>query len=210
MRASKVYGAVRALRTVSCAFEWGTVTVVQGGNGSGKSTLLALVAGRGRPTSGAVVYGDGLGGEHGLERGVVGWAGHESLCYGDLTGRENIELGARLYGLDVGEAYREAAARFDLGSFAERALRTYSRGQRQRISIARSLLHRPKLVVMDEPTAGLDAGSCGVLVLAVREEARRGAVVVVATHDDGFAQAIADGRIRLDGGRLVTGGAGCG
>jgi len=205
VRASKVYGAVRALRTVTCGFEWGTVTVVRGRNGSGKSTLLGIVAGRGRPTSGSVMYGDGLGGHRGLERGLVGWVGHESLCYGDLSGRENIHVAARLYGLEEREAYREAADRFELASFAERPVRTYSRGQRQRISVARALIHRPKLVLLDEPTSGLDADGCGALARVVRDEARKGAVVIVATHDRAFADAIMDRSIRLDGGRLVTG-----
>lgn len=203
-RVSKFYGAVRALRGVSCDFEWGRVTVVRGGNGSGKSTLLRIVAGLGRATSGAVDYADGLCGKGGLDRGSVGWVGHDSLCYGDLSGGENVRLAARLYGVDEEGAYLWAAERFGLAAFAERAVRTYSRGQQQRLSIARSLLHRPMLVVLDEPTSGLDASASEGLARAVREEAARGAAVVLATHDGPFAAAVGDRTIRLDAGRQVS------
>jgi ABC-type multidrug transport system ATPase subunit len=204
LRVSKLFGAVRALRSVTCEFEWGNVTVVRGGNGSGKSTLLGIVAGRGRPTVGQVEYGDGLWYGGAFNRGSVGWVGHESLCYADLSGRENVHLAARLYGLDAHGAYREASERFDLAAFGDRIVRTYSRGQQQRLSVARSLVHRPRLVVFDEPTAGLDAKATAVLVGAVRSEAARGAAIVVATHDEAFANAVADRTIWLEEGRLVT------
>jgi heme exporter protein A len=205
VRVSKLYGIVRALRAITCAFEWGCVTVVRGGNGSGKSTLLGIVAGRGRPTTGAVEYDDDLyvGGE--FDRSAVGWVGHDSLCYADLSGRENVELTARLYGLDARSAYRDASERFDLGGFGERPVRTYSRGQQQRLSIARALVHRPRLVVLDEPTSGLDAEACVILMRAVRDEAARGAAIVLATHDGAFAEAVGDRTMRLEGGSLVRG-----
>ena len=199
---TKTYGPIRALSGVSARFEAGRITMVEGSNGSGKSTLLSLVAALARPTLGRVEHG-GFGGSREAVRAELGWLGHDTLAYGDLTGRENVELAARLHGIAVEEAWREARDRFDLASFADRPVRTYSRGQRQRIALARALVSRPRLVLLDEPTAGLDAKSVARLSTVVREEASRGAVVVVVTHDPAFA-GLGDERIRLVRGRLAS------
>ena len=201
---SKTFGAVRALVGVNVVFEAGQVTSIEGANGSGKSTMLAIVGTLARPTSGTVVHGE-LGRTRPDVRKTLGWLGHDSLCYADLTGRENIELAARLYGEDPAVAYERAVARFDLGAFAERPLRTYSRGQRQRVALARALVHGPRLLLLDEPTTGLDAKSMASLVAVVRDEARGGSVVVVVTHDRAFADAIADVRVELERGRVTSG-----
>jgi heme exporter protein A len=201
---SKTYGPVRALVGVSWSFALGAVTVVRGANGSGKSTLLAVVGTLARPTSGKVAYGE-LGRDRGQVRRTLGWVGHESLCYPDLTGRQNIELAARLYGCSARDAYESAKERFELGAFADRPVRTYSRGQRQRIAVARALVHRPALLLLDEPTTGLDSAATARLQGVVREEAARGAVVIVVTHDVGFAEAMESQVLWLERGRTVTG-----
>jgi heme ABC exporter ATP-binding subunit CcmA len=203
---TKTYGPVRALVGVSCRFEAGRVTVVRGPNGSGKSTLLSVVATLTRPTSGVVDHG-ALGGGRAAVRRTLGWVGHESLCYPDLTGRENIELAARLHGRDAAQAYVRAVERFDLGAFGDRPFRTYSRGQRQRVALGRALVHEPRLLLLDEPTTGLDTQGAARLRAVVSEEARRGAVVVVVTHDDAFAGAMGGPVVTLDRGRIVSGGA---
>jgi heme exporter protein A len=199
---TKSFGPVRALVGVSCAFAAGRVTVVRGANGSGKSTLLALVGTLARPTSGVVDHGS-LGRRRSEVRQLLGWVGHDSLCYPDLTGRQNVELAARLYGMDPREAFEQAAVRFDLGSFAERSVRTYSRGQRQRIALARALVHHPRLLLLDEPTTGLDLAASDRLGKTVREEAERGAVVVVVTHDPAFARSLEADEVELERGRRV-------
>lgn len=198
---TKTYGPVRALVGVSARFEAGRVSMVLGPNGSGKSTLLAIVGTLARPTSGKVSHGS-LGRSREQVRTVLGWVGHDSLCYGDLTGRENIELAARLHGLEAHAAFEAARTRFDLGAFAERPFRTYSRGQRQRVALARALVHSPQLLLLDEPTTGLDTASVDRLREVVRAEALRGAVVLVVTHDEGFAKAAGDMRVVLDRGRV--------
>ncbi len=200
---TKAYGPVRALVGVSCRFEAGRVTVVRGPNGSGKSTLLGLVGTLTRASSGVVDHGS-LGRRRAEVRRVLGWVGHDSLCYPDLSGRQNIELAARLHGCDVARAFERAAGRFDIASFAARAVRTYSRGQRQRIALARALVHEPLLLLLDEPTTGLDPGSAERLTKIVLEEATRGATVVVVTHDLAFADALHADVVALDRGRRVA------
>jgi ABC-type multidrug transport system ATPase subunit len=195
--------AVRALRGVSATFASGKVSMVLGANGSGKSTLLSIVGTLATVTSGKISHG-ALGKSREAVRRVLGWVGHDALCYADLTGRENIELAARLHGLSADRAFEAARERFGLGSFAERPFRTYSRGQRQRVSLARALVHDPLLLLLDEPTTGLDKSGVETLSTIVREEARRGAAVVVVTHDEVFATAIGDERMVLEAGRVAS------
>jgi len=199
---TKTYGPVRALVGVTHRFAAGTISVVRGPNGSGKSTLLSLVGTLARPTSGSISYGV-LGAGRAQVRRTLGWVGHESLCYPDLTGRQNIELAARLHGRDPAVAFGEARERFELGAFAARPVRTYSRGQRQRVALARALVHRPRLLLLDEPTTGLDAGAMGRLAGVLREEAAAGVVVVLVTHDDAFAQEMAGQSLWLERGRVA-------
>lgn len=197
---TKTYGPVRALVGVSVTFEAGVVSMVLGANGSGKSTLLAIVGTLAAPTSGSVSHG-ALGRSRSSVRAALGWVGHDSLCYADLSGRENIELAARLHGIEPRAAFEAARARFELGAFAERPFRTYSRGQRQRVALARALVHAPRLLLLDEPTTGLDAAGVERLREVVRAEAQGGAIVVVVTHDEGFATAAGDTRVVLERGR---------
>ncbi|MDP9152071.1 MAG: ABC transporter ATP-binding protein [Myxococcota bacterium] len=200
---SKTYGPIRAVLGVSCRFAEGEIAVIRGPNGSGKSTLLAVIGTLTRPSSGLVDYGE-LGRRRPALRGTLGWVGHESLCYPDLTGRQNVELAARLQGCDPADAYALAAERFDLRPFADRAVRTYSRGQRQRVALARALVHEPRLLLLDEPTTGLDGATTARLADVLGEEAARGAVVVVVTHDMAFAHAVGVRELCMNRGRLVN------
>ena len=200
---TKTYGPVRALMGVSCRFEAGEVSVVRGPNGSGKAPLLALVGTLPRASSGTVDHGV-TGASRGVVRSTLGWLGHESLCYPDLTGRENIELAARLQGRDPAEAFGRAVERFDLDVFVERPVRTYSRGQRQRVALARALVHEPRLLLLDEPTTGLDPAGAERVRSVVAEEARRGAVVIIVTHDGAFLEAVGGHVVTLERGRVVS------
>jgi heme exporter protein A len=199
--------AVRALRGVSARFSAATVSVVLGANGSGKSTLLSIVGTLSRQTSGKVSHGS-LGKSRESVRRDLGWLGHDALCYADLTGRENIELAARLHGLSADVAFEAARERFMLKDFVQRPFRTYSRGQRQRVALARALVHEPMLLLLDEPTTGLDKVGVDTLHEVVRAEAKRGAIVIVVTHDEGFAKLVGDERLVLEGGRVAEASSG--
>ena len=197
---TKTYGPVRALVGVTCSFRPGSITTLRGPNGSGKSTLLTILGTMTRPTSGRIDHGD-LGPDTQSVRGSLGWVGHESLCYPDLTGRQNIELAASLHGCDPRRAFAVSADRFDLHVFANRPARTYSRGQRQRLALARALVHAPALLLLDEPTTGLDGAAIARLEGVLREEVGRGATVILSTHDDGFAEALGGDVVTLERGR---------
>lgn len=197
---SKTFGPVRALVNVTASFDASSPTILEGPNGSGKTTLLSLLGTLARPSSGEVDFGV-LGTTREEVRTQLGWLGHDLLVYADLSGRENIALAARLHGLPADEAVRESVERFALGAFVDRPVRTYSRGQRQRVALARALVHSPRLLLLDEPTTGLDAAGVELLERVAAEEVASGVVLVIVTHDAGFVPGAR--RIRLDRGRLV-------
>ncbi|HET8935067.1 MAG TPA: ABC transporter ATP-binding protein [Polyangiales bacterium] len=202
---SKVYGPTRALTSVDVRFDRGQVTSVEGPNGSGKSTLLSLLGMLARPSKGEIYFGDRAIGKSPSLRAAVGVLGHAPMVYPDLNAHENLRLFAQLYGLsNATERLQLLAERFHLGSWAERPARTYSRGQLQRVALARSILHAPQLLLLDEPSTGLDVASVERLVAAVQAERERGAIIVLVTHDDPLRDQLADRRIKLAHGRVVA------
>lgn len=204
---SKLYGSTPALVGVCAEFGAGSVTVLEGPNGAGKSTLLGVLGGVVRPTRGrALVCGESPA--RARELGWLGWVGHESMLYRDLTARENVALAARASGRDPLLGWRDASERVSAGALADRRVGTLSRGQRQRVSVARALVLRPRVLLLDEPWTGLDEEAGAALERVVREEAARGAAVVVVTHDAWRAERLGARRLRLVRGRVATSGEG--
>lgn len=199
----KTYGSSVALRGVDATFSDHALTLIEGANGSGKSTLLGILGTVIRPTSGSVVY-EPLGDDLSLARSFMGWLSHETLAYPDMTGRQNIELVARLHGLSPAEAWDAAADRFELGAFALRPVRTCSRGQRQRVALARALIHAPSFVLLDEPTTGLDKSGVARMIRVVGEEIARGAGVLVVSHEPEHFREMAGARLVLERGRVKS------
>jgi heme exporter protein A len=205
---SKTYGPTRALSGVDLRLESGSVTAIEGPNGSGKSTLLALLGLVSRPSKGEIWFGTKLAGRGASLRSAVGVLGHAAMVYPDLNAHENLTLSAGLYGLsDRAERIRACVERFGLGAWAERPARTYSRGQLQRVALARAVLHAPRLLLLDEPSTGLDVASVARLVTSVQEERARGAIIVLVTHDEPLSAQLADRRVQLSRGRVVEAGA---
>jgi len=200
-RLVKTFGATAALRGVDVELGPG-VTLIEGPNGSGKSTLLRILGTVLKQTSGQVAY-EPLGDDIQQIRGEIGWVSHELLAYPDLSGRQNVELAARLHGLDAAKAWSVASERFGLGRFAERPLRTNSRGQRQRVAIARALVHEPSLVLLDEPTTGLDRSGVQTVVKLAAELQARGTIVVVVSHEPEPFLPTRPCRITLERGRVA-------
>lgn len=198
---TRLFGATAALRGVSCRFEAGTLTFVQGPNGAGKSTLLAIVATVLRATSGTVAY-EPFGPSRSAARRHIGWVAHESHCYRDLTGRENVRFSAALHGVNEARV-AEVCERVGANPFVDQPVGTLSRGQRQRISLARALVHSPSILLLDEPSSGLDRASLGRFEDVVIAERDAGAVVVVVSHREEWVKRFEGRRLLLERGRLV-------
>lgn len=198
----KTYGATRALAGVSMTFRVGETTAILGHNGSGKSTLLGILAGLVRPTRGSVSYGG-----HALDavRGRVSVLSHASMLYPDLTARENLRLAASLHGRGESDVDR-VVDQLVLGSFVDRPVRVYSRGQLQRASLARALLPGPTMLLLDEPSTGLDRASVATLIDVIRAQREAGTMVVLVTHDGPLVDAVASVVLTMDRGRVVSGG----
>ncbi len=201
---TRTYGRTVALRGVDASFSGGEITSLEGPNGSGKSTLLGILGTLIRPTSGKVLYGRAEGNELEVRR-QIGWVSHESHCYPDLSARQNVQLAAAIYGASEAASER-ALQRFGVQPFAHFPVRQLSRGQRQRVALARATVHAPSLLLLDEPTTGLDVDGVEELLIVVREEASRGCVVILVTHDLAVAERTATKRLRLERGRLQRAG----
>jgi heme exporter protein A len=198
---TRLFGATAALRGVTCTFEAGTIAFLEGPNGAGKSTLLAVVGTVLRPTVGTVSYPP-FGEDRERVRSQLGWVAHTSHCYRELTARQNIELAARLYGMEPGPAWDRVGLRVGAERFADRNVGTLSRGQQQRVALARALVHEPSVLLLDEPWSGLDAASSERLERVLREEKASGTMVIVVSHGSEHAARLADVRVRLENGRI--------
>ncbi|MGB8329280.1 MAG: ABC transporter ATP-binding protein [Polyangiales bacterium] len=205
---TKSYGPTLALAGVDLRFTAGTTSVIQGSNGSGKSTLLWLLAMLAYPTRGEIRYGrHGTAHSDGL-RASIGFVAHQLQLYPGLSGRENLLLAAKLQGIPhVEKRAADLCGALALGEYWNRPVRTYSRGQAQRVSIARSLLHEPRLLLMDEPATGLDLKSTAAFVGLVEQVKQEGAIVLIVTHEAKLADIVADRVLQMDRGRVVEPGA---
>lgn len=197
------FGATPALRDVTTEFHAGTITVLAGPNGAGKSTLLAVVGLLITPSRGRVVYAP-VGDDRLAVRAQIGWVAHDSLCYRELSGRQNVELAARLHGVEPRASWRRVSEQTGIERFADRAVGLLSRGQRQRVALARALVHDPRLLLLDEPWTGLDQHSAERLEGAVLEEQRRGKIVLIVSHEGALAARLAARRVVIEGGRIVS------
>jgi heme ABC exporter ATP-binding subunit CcmA len=198
------YGRERVLRGVSLAMPAGRSLAILGPNGSGKSTLLRVLGAVVHPRRGRVsIYGDDPFTNPSARR-RIGFVGHEPMLYGGLSVIENLRLLAILYGLSDG-LERAAQVCALLGIDRPTALvRSLSRGSQQRAALARALLHRPTVLLLDEPFTGLDLGGADGLGRILREFCRDGGAVLMTTHSAAEALRAADDAAVLAGGRLTA------
>ena len=208
----KRYGPVRALRPTSLEIQPGEFVALLGHNGSGKTTLLRLTALLAQPSAGAIRFQGPAGDESGSQaRWRLGVVAHATMLYDDLTAEENLRLFARLY--EIRDASAAIAARLEASGLAARRadlVRTFSRGMRQRLTLARALLHGPALLILDEPTTGLDPGGCDWLAGELRRLHSSGCTILMSTHQGGEVLSLATRILSLDSGRVLrdTSGAG--
>ncbi|MGC4117451.1 MAG: ABC transporter ATP-binding protein [Myxococcales bacterium] len=181
------YGDRLALSDLEFDVRRGEILGLLGPNGAGKSTLFGLLTGLSRPQAGRILLdGEPLSPEDGLFRASLGVVFQRPSLDGKLTARENLELAAQLFGVPRGERRSRAIellAWMELSERERERVETFSEGMKRRLELARALVHRPRLLVMDEPTQGLDEGAFQKTWARLRELKRReGLAVVLATH----------------------------
>ncbi|HEV2281042.1 MAG TPA: heme ABC exporter ATP-binding protein CcmA [bacterium] len=197
------FGRERVLRGVSLEVPAGGALAVFGPNGSGKSTLLRALAGLLRPQRGAVlVAGEELFADPRARR-RIGYVGHEPMLYGGLTVEENLRLFAALYGLAAPRPrIDEVCALLGLTGYRGTVAGRLSRGLSQRAAVARAILHRPVVLILDEPFAGLDPDAASQLAAHLDRFRGDGGTVVLATHQAAEAIRLGGEARVLAGGRL--------
>lgn len=207
----KFFGNKRALDGASVRFESGRVHVLLGRNGSGKTTLAKVLAGIINPNSGQVKLNGSFAAFKGLQfRKNVGLLFDSSAHWESLTGWENAWFFARSFGIRPDSATSrlyELFERMALTEVAHDQVSTYSYGMKRKLSIVQALVHEPKLLVMDEPSIGLDHSSRAFLYEIVRTRAAEGCSVVIATNDVNEARYVADVVSLVDKGRVIVTGA---
>lgn len=205
-RGLKVLRGGRAvLRSVDLGLQAGECVALQGDNGSGKTTLLKCLVGALRPATGAVSWCGMDCQSTPAARRLVGFLGHETGLYLALTVRENLLFAARMYELDQPDD--RVAEQLDLVGLATRAdlpVGRLSRGQRQRLALARALIHQPPIVLLDEPFTSLDPASRDSLVQHLGRLRSQGRAILLATHDTDFDPGLIDRWLHLQGGRLAS------
>ena len=188
-RLGKRYGEKRVLRGIDLELPRGGFLVVTGPNGAGKTTLLRICAGLAQPTEGVI--------ERAVERGQVGYLGHEPLVYRELTAHENLELYGRLYRVaERRERIGMLLERFGLWDVRHERVASYSRGMTQRLALCRVLLHEPELLLLDEPYNALDEAGAELLD-AQLAELRSERTFLLATHEPARVEPFASGRLAL-------------
>jgi heme exporter protein A len=198
---ARYFGERTALRDVSATLPVGATLAVLGRNGAGKSTLLRILASLLRPHAGEVlVFGEPLPRRAFAVRAKLGLLGHEPLLYRELTGRENLEYHARLHRIDIARV-EEVLRSVQMERRAEEPIRLLSRGMVQRLAVCRAVLHRPELLLLDEPRANLDPAASRLVEPLIGRSS--GCTRVLTSHDPQAALAEADLVLALKDGRTA-------
>ena len=204
---AKDYDHRPVLKSIDLDVKSGESLLLRGSNGAGKTTLLRCLASSVRPTAGAVWwFGHRVADDPSLRR-LIGVVAHESRLYPQLTLRENLLLAARLYAVD--EPGRQADRLLDetgMAAHANRRPADVSRGMRQRVSVARTLIHQPRILLLDEPFSGLDLAGRGWLRQQLATLRQQGRTLCVVTHDEAVADGLWDRAVLLQDGRLREAG----
>ena len=193
-RLRRDYGARRALDGVSFSLEAGQALAVYGPNGAGKTTLLRLLTLALRPRSGTLkIFGLDARKQANNIRPHIGLLSHQTLLYDDLSAHENLQFFGTLYGTE--ELSQRIPQLLDIVGLALRAddpVAGFSRGMQQRLAIARALIHRPRLLLLDEPFSGLDLAAIKTMTDLLRDYVAKGGTMILVSHDLQHGQALCD------------------
>jgi ABC-type multidrug transport system ATPase subunit len=196
----KQFGRFAALRGVSAEFLPHRIYAILGDNGAGKTTLLRSIAGLSRPTRGTI-YISGFGEPRNACR-QIGYMAHASLLYDELSGIENLRYFAQLYGIrDLGRCI-SSMGQVGLDPLLRRATGQYSQGMRQRLSLARALLHDPKILLLDEPFSNVDARSTREMVTLLASLRDSSKTLFVVTHQAMLLEGVADEFTSMEAGQI--------
>jgi heme ABC exporter ATP-binding subunit CcmA len=200
----KSFGPLSVLRRVDFAVLPGERVLLVGPNGAGKTTFIRILATLLRPTAGyARVAGFDPVRQPDMVRRCVGLVGHQTFLYGELTVSENLAFYARMYGVEDGERCRELLSLVGLSERAGKQARTLSRGMQQRLALARVVLHRPAVLLLDEPDAGLDQQGVTVLDGMLRDATESGCAILFTSHNLQWGLDMASRVAVLSKGRIV-------
>jgi len=196
----KQFGRFAALRGVNAEFDACKFHVILGDNGAGKTTLLRVLAGLSHPTRGAVsILGKS---PHDASR-EIGYMAHPSLLYDEMSGLENLRYFARLYDI-VGDVRCQQVIRsVGLDPELSRPVGKYSQGMRQRMSLARAILHDPRILLLDEPFSNVDVHSAREMVGLLKGMRDAGKTIFVVTHQAGLLEGVADEFVWMRAGQIV-------
>jgi ABC-type multidrug transport system ATPase subunit len=198
----KFFGRFAAIRGISASFSAGRLYVVLGDNGAGKSTLLRIIAGLMEPSQGSFTL---LGANRVLEVAHrLGYMGHAPLLYDELSGMENLRYFAGLYGIGNDDAGRRAMTMVGLDPALARRVGQYSQGMRQRLSLARAVLHDPELMLLDEPFSNVDVHSAREMAAVLGRVRDQGKTIFVVTHQAQLMETVADEFVHMSAGKIVS------
>ncbi len=196
----KFFGRFAAIRGISASFAPARLYVVLGDNGAGKSTLLRIVAGLMEPSQGKVTL---LGASKIREVAHrVGYMGHAPLLYDELSGMENLRYFAGLYGLQDDSICQNAMSMVGLDPELSRRVGQYSQGMRQRLSLARAVVHDPELILLDEPFSNVDMHSAREMAAVLGRVRDQGKSIFVVTHQAALMEGIADEFVHMTAGQI--------
>lgn len=202
---TKVLGEKMVLRGIDLQIEQGESVAILGANGAGKSTWLKIAAGLLKPTSGDILL-------HGKTRKTddyeyqkqIGYLGHQSFLYDSLSPVENLTFFAKLYQLEQrGKRIDQLIADVGLSLFKHEPVRTFSRGMIQRLAIARTILHEPTILFLDEPYTGLDKQAVTMFNGLLAELREKGVTIVMVTHDFEYITEVCDRIVVLRKGKIA-------
>ncbi len=198
------YGNLQAVKGVDFEIFPGEILGFLGPNGAGKSTTIRMLTGLLTPRSGkAQVLGRDIGRDDPQLRAQIGVCFEEKNLYLEMSALENLDFFASLFGIRNADSL-ESLRRVGLADRARDRVGSYSKGMRQRLMIARALINRPKVLFLDEPTAGLDPVTAAAIRRTIKEEAERGAAILLATHNMHEADELSDRVAFINEGRIVA------